>query len=75
MAVVENAVVDGEAEIGKIGDGGDCADERGEDVADEGVDDAAEGGPDHDAYGEVEDVAAENELFEFFEHGYNLNDF
>jgi len=47
---------------------GDRTDDRHEDVADERIHDPAEGGADDDADRKVDDVAAQGELLEFFEH-------
>ena len=45
---------------------------RRDDVFDEGGGDAFEGGADDDADGEVDDIAAQDKLFEFFDHAAHI---
>src|SRR5215217_6769051 len=47
---------------------GHGADDRHEQVADDRLDDLPERRPDDDADGKIDDVAAQRELLEFFEH-------
>lgn len=65
-ADIEDAEFEGDIGVGATG--GEL-DDGFDNAFGEGGDDAAEGCADDDAGGEVDDVAFEDELFEFVEHG------
>ena len=63
---VEDRAVEDEG--GEVGDAYEAGEEGGEDVAGEGGGDGTEGGTDEDGYGEVDYIAAEDEVAKAFEH-------
>ena len=69
VAVGDCASVDVEDEGGEVWFADYGCDEGSDDVFDERVDDGAEGCADDDGYGEVEDVAAEDEVAKAFDQG------
>src|SRR5437899_1483321 len=67
-SVANVGAVDGELKCGEIGLRNDGGDQLGNDVVDKGLDHRAERSTDNHGDGEIDHVAAQNELFEAFEH-------
>lgn len=70
VAVQKNAAVDRERQLGEIRYFDDGTDERRQDIFHQRLHHRAEGRSHHDADRQIDDIAPEQKLFEFREHGH-----
>ena len=68
LPVGDDSAVKVEDEVGEVWFPDNCRDERIDDVLGEGCDDAGEGCADDDGDGQIQDIAAEDEVTKAFEH-------